>query len=106
MQGIIQGTQLDVIPLSSLLSLVELAFQKQVWAIADFLSLLPNVFIFAFILPLIEGPWQPDSRQSEAAKVMWRTGLSQIDADAKNNILVHVKQILRDLVSDCSVPLR
>ena len=106
MQGIIQGTQLDVIPLSSLLSLVELAFQKQVWTMANFLSLLPKVFIFAFILPLIEGPGKPDPGQSEAAKVMWRTGLSQIDADTKNSILVHVKQTLRDLVSDCSVRLR
>ncbi|KAF7796133.1 hypothetical protein EIP86_007306 [Pleurotus ostreatoroseus] len=105
-QGIVQGNQLDVISLSSLLPLVELAFQQQVWATADFLSLLPNVFIFAFILPLIEGPGKPDSGQSEAVKVMWRTGLSQIHADTKNNILVLVKQILRDLVPDCSVPLR
>lgn len=105
-QSIIRQEQFQDIPVSGLLSLLELVFEKQAFTPRDSLSLLPDVFTFAFILPLTDAPGKPDSTQWEAARVMWRTGLSQVTTEVKEDVLVHVKQSLRDIVSDCHIPLK
>lgn len=105
-QSIIREEQVHAIPVSGLLSLLELAFEKQAFTLQDSLLLLPDVFTFAFILPLTDAPGKPDPAQWEAARIMWRTGLSQVTAEVKEDVFVHVKQSLRDIVSDCHIPLK
>ncbi|KAJ3553232.1 hypothetical protein NM688_g3725 [Phlebia brevispora] len=101
----LRGEQFDARPFNALLSLLEVAFQKQALSASDSLGLLPDAFTFAFILPLLDDI-KLESSQLESARMMWHAGLSQVSEELREDIFVHVKQSLRDIVPDCGVALR
>ncbi|KAI0777188.1 hypothetical protein BD413DRAFT_171550 [Trametes elegans] len=62
-------------------------------------SLFSHIFLFAFLLPQLA---PIDEAQQASAQALWEKGLAKSSLDAKNNASAVIKQILRDLLVDCS----
>ena len=105
-QGVLRGERSVPIAMDGLLSLLETASRMQALSASDLLSLLPNTFIFAFLLPLLDTQLKPEPSQCKAAQALWKQGWSQAAVSARDDVLVHLKQTLRDVIGDCSIPLR
>ncbi|KAI0824805.1 hypothetical protein BC628DRAFT_1321461 [Trametes gibbosa] len=62
-------------------------------------SLLPHLFVFAFLLPTFTSV---DQEQQAIASTLWEKGMTEASVAEKSNAYVMVKQILRELLVDCN----
>ena len=104
-QGALRGEDVTPTAVDNLLALLESMLDRQLLSTENMISLLPRVFTFAFVLTFLEQPQKPSALQSEKAQGLWKTGLSLATDETAKDIMVHVKQTLRDMISDCSVPI-
>ncbi|KAI0084737.1 hypothetical protein BDY19DRAFT_969852 [Irpex rosettiformis] len=63
-------------------------------------TVLRDVFVFAYIVPLLDG-------NDNNWRVLWEVGLSSaVSEEVKIGVVGLVKERLRDLIEDCTVPIR
>ncbi|KAI0371298.1 hypothetical protein BV20DRAFT_1035310 [Pilatotrama ljubarskyi] len=62
-------------------------------------SLVPYAWLFAFLLPQFVSVEQ---QQQQAAKALWEKAFASTSADVSNSVFAVTKQILRELVLDCT----
>ncbi|CAL1708694.1 unnamed protein product [Somion occarium] len=63
------------------------------------MSLLPDIFLFAFVVPEFR---EIDPSQEPTAEELWSSWNSQASEDNKHDVRAIVKQHLRDLLLDCT----
>lgn len=70
------------------------------------LSVLPDIFILAYVVPLLETHGQNALSDNAQLTALWASVCTQISDDLEDDVLAITKDRLRDILMDCSVPLR